>query len=99
MSFQSTIQQNSSYHPRKKNNFPSEDDIEQMEHKYPFKANIRLNNTSINEKQISLNVRRPSEFNNIEARIAFDPEYKQRLLYAKQASKTSNPKTGEEKKR
>ena len=97
MSFQSTIQ-NSSY-PRKKNNFPSEDEIEQMEHKYPFKASIRLDNTSINEKQVNLNVRRPSEFNNIEARIAFDPEYKQRLLYAKQASKTPNPKAGEEKKR
>ena len=62
-----------------KKNMQTEDEIEQIEHKYPFKANVRIDKTSINEQQVSVNVRRPSEFN-IEARIVFDPEYKQRLL-------------------
>ena len=91
MSFPSTFN-----NPKK--NIQTEDEIEQMEHKYPFKASVRIDNSSINEQQVNLNVRRPSEFN-IEARLVFDPEYKQRLLHAKHASKTPNMKGSEEKKR
>ena len=45
--------------------------------------------TSVNKQQVHLNIRRPAEFP-IEAKLAFDPSYRDRVNHHKKA--TTSPK-------
>ena len=67
----------------------SEEEIEEFQHKFPFKGAVRMDPTSVNEQQVHLNTRRPSEFP-VDAKLAFDSSYRARMLHHKKA--TTSPK-------
>jgi len=50
----------------------TEEEIEELEHRYPFASKARADPTSANKKQVFVNMRRASEFDGCDVRLAFD---------------------------
>ena len=70
----------------------TEEEKEDFESKFPFKATVRLDPESAFEEQVLLNVRRPSEFMSTDSKMVFDLAYRERNLYKQKTSMTPKPR-------
>ena len=68
----------------------TEADIEFFEHQFPFACSVRLDPATVNKKRVHLNVRRTSEFEDCDAKLAFDQSYRDQAMH--QAKYTSTGK-------